>query len=397
MRIALNIERVGQRYGGAESYAGALARWLAQDGHKVHVFARRVDSGELPEGVPIHWVKPRMSGWLGGAYQFAACSERALRGHQFDLIVGFVKVWYQHIYLAVGGAHPASLMLGSRRFRSRCARTIWWLGKALSVRQWVFRAIARKQFVHKHSPHIIAPSRLVAESFRRHHSVATERITVVYNALDTAGALANAAAARQAFRQRHKLSDDSVAVLFAARNYALKGLEPLLRAFAPVARKFPQASLVVCGSNRDNRYRRLARRLRVARPSRFLGFVQDSRECFAGCDLFALPTFYDPCSLVVLEAMSAGLPVVTTRQNGAGELLREGQDGFVVDSPWALDQLTSRLEDLIGDVQLRQQMGSSARARADEFSFSRRLHETVAAFTRAANDPWASPHVRDDQ
>lgn len=397
MRIALNIETVGARHGGAEKYSCALARWLSAEGHEVHVFARRVDPGELPENIKVHWVRPRWPNGFGAlrAYRFAASSERALRGEQFDLIVGFVKVWHQHAYLAVGGAHPASLESGSRRFRSRLARAIWWLGKALSAKQWVFRAIAHKQFSNKHAPHVIAPSRMVAEDFRRYHEVAPERIAVVYNALDTTGELPDRVAARSAFRRRNSLQDDAVAVLFVGRNYALKGLEPLLRAFVPVAKASPRACLVVCGNARDSRYRRLARRLGLEGRTRFLGFVEDVQQCFAGCDIFTFPTFYDPCSLVIFEAMHAGLPVLTTRQNGAGELLRERKEGFVIDSPWSLNQLSERLAELVADDSLRRRMGLCARERAREFTFPMRLHETLAAFSRAACDPLASPNMRD--
>jgi UDP-glucose:(heptosyl)LPS alpha-1,3-glucosyltransferase len=148
-----------------------------------------------------------------------------------------------------------------------------------------------------------------------------------------------------------------VAVLFVARNYALKGLEPLLEAFAPVARDFSKCFLLVCGSGRDRRFRRQVLRLGLADRVLFLGFVDNIQECFAGSDAFVFPTFYDPCSLVVLEAMQAGLPVITTRQNGAGELLTEGIDGFVVESPWSKDQLTDRMARLVGDADLRSRMG----------------------------------------
>ena len=45
------------------------------------------------------------------------------------------------------------------------------------------------------------------------------------------------------------------------------------------------------------------------------------------------PTYYDPCSLVVLEALACGLPVITTAQNGASELLTDGVDGYVLTAP----------------------------------------------------------------
>jgi UDP-glucose:(heptosyl)LPS alpha-1,3-glucosyltransferase len=217
---------------------------------------------------------------------------------------------------------------------------------------------------------------------------------VVYNLLDDQRAQPDAADARETFRRRQGLGADEVAVLFAARNYSMKGLGPLLECFARVARDCPRARLVVCGSRRDETYRRMAARLGVEKQVLFLRFVDDVRQCFAGCDVFAFPTFYDPCSLVVLEAMHAGRPVITTRQNGAGELLTDGLDGFVIDSPWALDALTDRLRRLVSDDDLRRSMGRQAQAHAEQLTAHARLDDLLAALARAAADPTASPTRR---
>lgn len=386
MKVALNIEQMGARRGGAEKYAGALARALVMAGHEVHVFVRDIDRDELPAEVQVHLVRPaRLPGLrMLGAYQFAWASERALRRESFDLIVGFAKVWYQDAYLAVGGTHPSTLACNSRRFRNPLVRGVWWLTKYLSPKQWVFRWIARRQFHGAHHPQIIACSRMVAEHFQQDHQIPADRITVVYNGLDRSHELPDAAASRREFRSRHGLGPDQVAVLFAAHNYSMKGLDPLIEAFARVAPRFPQARLVVCGSRHDAGYRRQAERLGVADRIQFLGFVNDVRTCFAGCDVFAFPTFYDPCSLVVLEAMAAGLSVITTRQNGAGELLADGTDGFVIDSPWDLDALADRLARLLGDAALRRSMAEHAAAKVPSMTIDVRLEELLAALDRTA-------------
>ncbi|NUQ63934.1 MAG: glycosyltransferase family 4 protein [Pirellulales bacterium] len=386
MKIALNIEMIGKR-GGAEKYAGSLARYLAAAGHEVHVVARQVDPGELPPEVRVHRIRPARVpglGWLR-AYRFAAASERVLRGLQVDCILGFSKAWRQHAYLSVGGPHRAALDHGSQRFRSRWLRAVWRLGKLLSLKQWSFRLIDRKAFHSGRMPHVIAVSRMSAEHFRQYHGVPADRLSVVYNGLDDGNPLDDPAAAREAFRRELGLADDDVAVLFVARNYALKGLAPLLEAFAPVAASQPRAKLVVCGNDRSASYRRHARRLGIEDRVRFLGFLEDVRGCFAGCDLFAFPSFYDPCSLVVLEAMAAGLPVIATRQNGAGELLTEGADGFVLESPWAVEQMTDRIGRLVRDDELRRRMGREAAVHVQAFTLGARMQELLAIVERISS------------
>ena len=68
---------------------------------------------------------------------------------------------------------------------------------------------------------------------------------------------------------------------------------------------------------------------------------------YAAADALVLPTYYDPCSLSVLEAAASGIPSATTRFNGAGELLTEGVDGFVLDDPADDRQLAQRLQELL--------------------------------------------------
>ena len=183
---------------------------------------------------------------------------------------------------------------------------------------------------------------MVADHFQHYHGVPPERISVVPWGLDTSREPADRARVRTAFRREHGLGDKDVAILFVARNYRLKGLGSLLEAFAPLAGRYPHVRLLACGGKQEAEHQRQARRLGIAGQVHFLGFVDDIQSCFAGSDVFAFPTFYDPCSLVVLEAMRAGLPVITTRANGAAELITEGSEGFVVESPWEIDDLRLR-------------------------------------------------------
>src|SRR5207247_38210 len=119
---------------------------------------------------------------------------------------------------------------------------------------------------------------------------------------------------------------------------------PLLHATRLVDRE--RFRLLVVGSPRLAGYRRLARRLGIEKQVRFLGPRKDVHHCFFAADFLVHPTFYDPCSLVVLEALACGLPVVTSRYNGASELLSPRRDGYVISDPhdhaelaWSMEQV----------------------------------------------------------
>jgi UDP-glucose:(heptosyl)LPS alpha-1,3-glucosyltransferase len=91
--------------------------------------------------------------------------------------------------------------------------------------------------------------------------------------------------------------------------------------------------------------------------------VPDPLPWYRAADAFALPTWYDACSLTVLEACACGLPVVTTRWNGAAELLTDGRDGYVVDGPEDADALAGAIERAIAP-RSRERVGAAARALA---------------------------------
>jgi len=132
VKIAVNIEAVGARFGGAEKLRGQ-PRALAGVGRPPGtVVCRQADAADLPRGTQVH--RLTLPTWPGlgflRSYRFARGSELLLRRQHFDLIIGLVKVWHQHVYIAVGGSHPASLAYTSLRFRSLLRRRLWWASKA---------------------------------------------------------------------------------------------------------------------------------------------------------------------------------------------------------------------------------------------------------------------------
>lgn len=108
----------------------------------------------------------------------------------------------------------------------------------------------------------------------------------------------------------------------------------------------------------------------MARPARV-------EELYAAAVL-CLPTFYDPCALVVVEGMAGGRPVITSRYNGASEMLRHGIDGFVLQEPAHTAEFAGVLEKLF-DPKLREQIGTAAIATARAVCLQNPANDIVAA------------------
>jgi glycosyltransferase involved in cell wall biosynthesis len=94
----------------------------------------------------------------------------------------------------------------------------------------------------------------------------------------------------------------------------------------------------------------------------FLGYQEDVAPYYAAFDAMILPSGNEGTPVSAIEALAAGRPVVATRVGGVPDVVRDGQDGFLVE-PGAVDDLAERLARLARDADLRRKMGDAGRER----------------------------------
>ena len=219
---------------------------------------------------------------------------------------------------------------------------------------------------------------------RTYFNVPEDRIRVVYNGIDTGRfTVPTDPEHRAGMRRRLGVGPDETLLLTVAHNFPLKGLDTLVRALAILrARSYP-LKLVVVGDGAIAQYQSIARSLGCLPAVHFAGNQKDSLPFYQAADVFALPTLYDPCSLVVLEAMAAGLPVVTSRRNGVHELMQPGVEGHVIDDPLDADELANAVGDFL-DPDRRREAGRAARVLAEAHSVERALEEHLAIYREIA-------------
>jgi UDP-glucose:(heptosyl)LPS alpha-1,3-glucosyltransferase len=380
--IAFCYEDVLPARGGCQMYIADLARRLAAEGHEVHLFACRWDEAALPAGLHCHRLAvPRGPRFLR-PWLFGAACRRALRDFPGLVSIGFDKTWGQDILYPLGGLHAASAAHNLRKHRRPAVRALARLVKAADLAHHAFSLLERRQYLGADRPLIVVNSRMVQRHFGEHYGIPPGAIRVVHSAIDPGRFVEDdRPARRQAFRRRWGLRPEETVAGFIAMNYRLKGLEPLLHAvrLVPADRPF---RLLVAGGPRTARWEALARRLGVADRVRFIGYCAATRDCYFAADFLVHPTFYDPCSLVVLEALACGLPVITSRSNGAAELFSQPAEGYVVDDPhdhprlaWAVGQLL--------DPARRAAAGQAARRRAGLWTFDHHYRQMLEVFAEA--------------
>ena len=364
LNIALCYESVLPSRGGAETYLGDLSRRLAADGHAVHLYACRWDATALPPTTVFHPVPPPGGPRFVRPWLFARAVHLAVARGGHDVTVGFDKTYGQDVLYPQGGLHAASRWHNRLKFRQGMRRQLADAGKFFDPANRSFARLERLQYLGADRPEIVVNSRLVAGHFERFLGVPAGRLRVIHSAIDPARfAAPDRAARRDAERGRWGVPAGTPVGLFVAMNYRLKGLAPLIEAVArvPAGRDFRVA---VVGHPKDAAYRALADRRGVAGRFLFLGFRRDPQDAYFAADFLAHPTFYDPCSLVALEAVACGLPVVTTRYNGASELLGDPPAGVVVDDPHDAGELGAALERMIDPATRAEAAGRTGRAAA---------------------------------
>ncbi len=395
MNIAFCYENLLPARGGCETYIADLARRLIADRHEVHVYACRWDAGHLPAEIHYHpiasgWAPRFLKPWLFGRRCLQALSQGS-----HDVTLGFDKTWGQDVLYPQGGLHRATAQHNLLKYSQRWLRTPARLCKWLDIATCSFALLERRQYaVQQPPPLIVVNSDMVREHFLRHFHIAPGQLHVVRSAIDLKRFPEQDRLKRRLHcREQYGIVPEEVVGLFAAMNYRLKGLEPLLHATQRLCarpefqgRQAPPFKLLVVGSPRFKAYERLARKLGIEAHVHFAGFCADMRDAYFASDFLVHPTFYDPCSLVALESLACGLPVITTRFNGASELLHTSgphQDGFVVKDPHDHQQLAWCMAQML-DSSRRTAFSQSARRTATQWTFEQHYRQLMQVLTEAA-------------
>jgi glycosyltransferase involved in cell wall biosynthesis len=168
---------------------------------------------------------------------------------------------------------------------------------------------------------------------------------------------------RRRWRQRHGLEPEAIVLTHVGRFAPPKNHALLIEAFAQVRTHTPLYLLLVGGGELEDAVRQQVVELGLQQRVRFLGVRADVPAILNASDLFVLSSRWEGNPLSVMEAMAAGLPVVSTAVGGVPDLVREGETGLLVPSGDAA-ALARALQALVDDPARREAMGAAARQHA---------------------------------
>jgi glycosyltransferase involved in cell wall biosynthesis len=226
---------------------------------------------------------------------------------------------------------------------------------------WFLRIFEEKMLERANK--IIAVSHFTKHELIKYYDVPEEKIRVIHNGVDVNKF--KPAIDKRKVKEKLGLNSNDLTILSVGRLYARKGLFTLIESMPAVIKRFKNAKFVISGKGQSDEMRKLvlhAEKLGVRENLIFTGYYPDKKlpELYQAADVFAFSTFYEHHPFAILEALSTGLPVVTTWVGGIPETVESGKNGFLVE-PFNVKQFADKIIYLLDNPIDAAEMGLLAR------------------------------------
>ena len=351
MKIGL-VRRGHSATGGAEAYLLRLGAALRELGNETQLITSPdwpADRWPFGDIIRLEGDSPR---------EFAASFSKKNTG--CDTHLSLERVPGCEVYRAGDGVHAAWLE------RRNSFEPFWKrLTRGLNRKHAQILDLERRVFDPASTRAIIANSAMVRDEILTRFPYPAECIHIVRNGIQAWGELPD----REASRKKFQIPSEDLCLLFLGTGWERKGLSTAIGALDLL----DSTTLIVAGRGSADLYRH--------DKARFLGPVSDIPALFAAADLLVAPTWYDPFSNACLEALAAGLPVITTPANGFSEILTPGVHGDI--TPTGDSHALAEAVEKWRCAEKLAAARADCRRLASEYSIERNARETLQILARA--------------
>jgi UDP-glucose:(heptosyl)LPS alpha-1,3-glucosyltransferase len=376
VKIGLIIQHADASRGGAERYTIDLARGLAHRGHDVHLISSSF--------VDIPWEvrQEKMPGngltRLSRYSRFLHFAEQHVATTPYDVTHAMLPVRRCDLYHPHAGVEAESILSASS------------LDRTFNLKRKKAVAVEHDLIVDR-QPLVLCLSNYVKQAVKRHFEIDEKKLVVLHNGVSLKRFDPTTKPdAGKALRKELGIGEKKIVGLIVAQDFQRKGVREAILALSKASDA--RLVLLVVGKDNPNPYRKLAKKHRVGEYVFFAEAMKDVYPAYRAADFFILPTRHDPCSLVVLEALVMGLPVISTKQNGATEVMTSGKHGFVIDNPRDITALCDAMKQMLNDPK-RLAMGKQCLTLRPKLSQDHHVDEVTRLYMRmtGAGVPPASP------
>lgn len=351
LRIAVLNRTFATTGGGAERYSIALVEQLAAR-HEIHVFAQEIDH-QWP-GVSYHRVsaplrKPR---WINQLW-FATRTWWMTR-QGFDVVHSHENTWHGDIQTV----HVLPVKHNLFRGRTGSRRALRWLKVLSSPRLLTYLLLERLRYAKRPGRQVVVTSETLRGIMGSSYPACREMISVI-----TPGITMPPPMTPQRKRQARALLGLPAigrGLLFVANDYRKKGLTTLLEALVQLP---ADVFLTVVGNpSQISLFSEQVKLSALGKRVFFLGSLKEVVPAYEAADCLVHPTLEDTFAMVVLEAMSYGLPIVVSGPAycGIAGLLQDSVNALLLDAPKDADQLRNALERVLFEPVFNKQLAQGA-------------------------------------
>lgn len=348
-------------FGGLQRDFLRIAKECVKRGHRIHVYTMKWD-GPLEDNIPVTIIPTTGLQNHQRCRNFVKQLHNELKMERYDCVVGFNKMPGLDIYYAADTCYQ------SKMYEQRA----WW--HRLTPRYRHLVSYEKAVFHPRNNTKILLISPKQQKDFQQCYQTMQQRFRLLPPGIAKDRiAPANAAEIRQAVRQQWQLAENQFLLLFVGSGFRTKGLDRLIKGVAALPLELQQRTTVlIVGQDRPNHFKRQAKKLGIESRLAFLGGRSDVPELLLAADLLVHPAYNENTGTVILEALVAGLPVLTTDVCGYADYVNQAQAGIVLSSPFQQREFNNVLTGLLSlpnRIHLRQKALAFAE-NADIYSLS---------------------------
>ena len=354
-------------YGGLQRDMVRMASACQELGYEIHVYTLSWQ-GDVPAGFHVHLLPARGLRNFVRYRDFIKLLQRALARHPVDAVVGFNRISGLDVYYA---ADP-------------CFRQ-----EHVENKPYYVRFLARYRFFMRQEEAVFGTasktlvlmiSSLQLQYYRKYYGISDARIRMLPPGVSRDRmAPANKAEIRDGFRREFGLTDDNMLLLSVGSGFNMKGFDRGLIAVAALPEELrARVRVFVVGQDKPGPVKRLIQRLGVADIVSLFPGRDDVPRFLQGADFLLHPARHENTGTIIVEAIVAGLPVLTTATCGYAFHVEQASAGLVVPAPFRQATLNATLQEMLcsGERDSWSSNGIAYGSAEDLYS----LHERAAAY-----------------
>lgn len=327
-------------YGGLQRDFMRIAAQCHQQGHSITVYTMKWEGSTPPEWMTVNIIKPHGYTNHKRAKDFSQQVNQQISKDNFDKVIGFNKMPGLDIYYAADSCFVTKPQYYFNPL------------KKLTARYRTFKQLEKAVFNPKSNTEILIISKPEKIRYQHIYHTPEERLHLLPPGINQAFKQpADYTQQRLTKREKLGIKNDEYLLLAVASHFHTKGIDRAIKAIKELPRSLrDKVKLFVAGTDHPKRYRRLAEE--VKSQIHFLGASDDVPQLMFAADLLLHLARHDNTGTVIVEAIVAGLPIITTARCGYASHVELAQAGEVIPFPYQQDQASSSLEQALANQQL---------------------------------------------